>query len=460
MKGNRIFLMVVCSILALALNAGGKQEPAPSTDKAVASGKTEVIRIWSNDAHNRDEYTETIKKFHETIGKDKGIKIEYTVYGGDYYNSLDVAIAAGEEPHMFKSMKTGQYAQTGKIVPISELPGGNKLIEETKKYHFEDIGMFGGVVYAIPIRVTTQNMIYNKELFARLGIEVPVSWNDLREAAKKITRAGGGKIFGFGIPMKYTNYKYYHVAWPAAPSVGTQFFNHKTGKFDFQSLEPFFNLMLQLKADGSLFPGFETLDYDTLRAQFAEGNIGMYFGASFDVGVLYDQFPAKFDWGVAPIPVMDPNRRYKQIGTPGAFYVVSSRVKKEKLEEKVMEVYKLFVSIEHLALTYERGKDIPIRGEEVTKHAGEPKRKQWPMFTDLKNVYVRLAYPESKITVEGDNYTDMFSKILTGMADPKKALADLDKRYNTALQKSIDGGKVNIKLYIDPNYDENVKYIK
>jgi hypothetical protein len=46
------------------------------------------------------------------------------------------------------------------------------------------------------------------------------------------------------------------------------------------------------------------------------------------------------------------------------------------------------------------------------------------------------------------------------MADPKKALIDLDKRYNTALQKAIDDKKLDIKLYIDPNYDENVKYIK
>ncbi len=459
-REKTLFTAVLSIIIVLLLSSCSKKESVEKSEQGKEGGKVDVIRMWSNDAHNRDEYTETINKFHEKEGKKKGIKIEYTVYGGDYYNSLDVAIAAGEEPHLFKSMKTGQYAQTGKIVPIKELPGGPQLIEETKKYHFEDIGMFGGEVYAIPIRVTTQNMIYNKELFEKLNISVPVSWKELREAAKKITSSGDGKIYGFGIPMKYTNYKYYHVAWPAAPSAGTQFFNHKTGIFDFQSLEPFFNLMLQLKADGSLFPGFETLDYDTLRAQFAEGNIGMYFGASFDVGVLYDQFPAKFDWGVAPIPVMDPNKRYKQIGTPGAFYVVSSRVKKEKLEEKVMDVYKLFVSVEHLALTYERGKDIPIRGEEVTKLAGEPMRKQWPMFTDLKNVYIRLAYPESKIVVEGDNYADVFSKILTGMADPKKALIDLDKRYNTALQKAIDDKKLDIKLYIDPNYDENVKYIK
>lgn len=186
----------------------------------------------------------------------------------------------------------------------------------------------------------------------------------------------------------------------------------------------------------------------------------MYFGASFDVGVLYDQFPAKFEWGVAPIPVMDANNRYKQIGTPGAFYVVSSRTLKEKTEEKVMEVYKMFVSPETLALTYEKGKDIPIRGQEIIKLAGTPERPQWSAFTDLTNVYVRLAYPESKITIEGDNYDVVFSKILTGVAKPAEALKELDDRYNSFLQKAIDSGALDINLYLDPNYDENVKYVK
>ena len=70
------------------------------------SVKTDVIHVWSNDAHNRDEYTDVINKFNENTGKEKGIKIEYKVYGGDYYNSLDIAISANEEPHLFKSMKT------------------------------------------------------------------------------------------------------------------------------------------------------------------------------------------------------------------------------------------------------------------------------------------------------------------------------------------------------------------
>ena len=447
-----LYLVVVLLAVSMSLYSAGEQE--------TESGDTTVVRVWANDAHNKPEYTSTIQEFMDNEGKELGIKIDHQVYGGDYYNSLDIAIAAGEEPHVFKSRKSGQYAEMGKIIPLKDLPGGQKLIDETAGLHMEDVGMFNGEVYAIPIRVTTQNLIYNKELFNELNLKVPESWADMREAAKKITEAGKGRVYGFALPLKYANYKYYFVGFPAAPSIGHQFFNHKTGRFDFMSLSPYFDFIQQMIDDGSMFPGIENLDFDTMRAQFAAGNIGMLIGNSFDVGVLYDQFPAQMEWGVAPIPVMDPNNRYKQVGNPGAFYVISSKVKEEGIEDEVMEVYKKLVSIEHLAKTYENGKDIPIRGEEVTSHAAEPSREQFKAFADLTNVYIKPAYPESKIRVEGESYSDVFSKIITGRVDTEKALADLDERYNKAIDEAIDNGRLDISQYIDPNYDEKVKYVR
>lgn len=443
-------VLVLVIIMTLPIFAQAEKEEAK---------KEVVIKVWSNDAHNKPEYDATVKKFNETIGKEKGIRIEYKVYGGDYYSAIDVAIAAGEEPHIFKSRKSGQYAETNKIVPIKDLPGGDVLIEETKGFHHEDIGMFGGEIYAIPIRVTTQNLIYNKEMFAELGLDVPVTYDEFRETAKIITEKGGSNVYGYGIPLRYENYKLYHIAFPAAPSVGHQIFHHGTGRWDFMSLKPFFELMLGLVEDGSMFPGMEGLDFDTLRAHFSAGNIGMLVGNSFDVGVLYDQFPAQFDWGVAPLPVKDPNNRYKQIGNPGAFYVISSKVVEEGIEEEAMEVYKTFLSVEHLASTYENAKDIPIRGEAVTKFAGQPERPQWAAFADLTNFYVKPAYPESKMRIEGESYGDVFSKILTKRVGIVEGLSDLDKRYNAALDAAVASGKLDVSMYIDPDYDENVKWV-
>lgn len=450
MKKIISLVLVLVIIMALPIFAQAEKEEAK---------KEVVINVWANDAHNKPEYDATVKKFNETIGKEKGIRIEHKVYGGDYYSAIDVAIAAGEEPHIFKSRKSGQYAETNKIVPIKDLPGGDVLIEETKGFHREDVGVFGGEIYAIPIRVTTQNLIYNKEMFAELGLDVPESYKEFRETAKILTEKGGSNVYGYGIPLRYENYKLYHIAFPAAPSVGHQMFNHKTGRWDFMSLKPFFELMLGLVEDGSMFPGMEGLDFDTLRAHFSAGNIGMLIGHSFDVGVLYDQFPAKFDWGVAPIPVEDPNNRYKQIGNPGAFYVISSKVIEEGVEEEVMEVYKALLSVEHLASTYENAKDIPIRGAAVTKFAGEPERPQWAAFADLTNFYMKPAYPESKMRVEGESYYDVFSKILTKRIGIVDGLSDLDRRYNAALDTAIASGELDVSKYMDPDYDENVKWV-
>ncbi|UKI35906.1 MAG: hypothetical protein L6V93_17925 [Clostridiales bacterium] len=56
--------------------------------------------------------------------------------------------------------------------------------------------------------------------------------------------------------------------------------------------------IMQIKSDGSYYPGAEGIDNDPARARFAEGNIGMKIGYSWDVGVLNDQFPCKNATGV------------------------------------------------------------------------------------------------------------------------------------------------------------------
>ena len=78
---------------------GTKKE---QTQAEAGSGDVTKITMWSNDQHDQAVYEERIKAFNETIGKEKGISVEYTVYGSDYYTTLDVAVTAGEGPDIFK----------------------------------------------------------------------------------------------------------------------------------------------------------------------------------------------------------------------------------------------------------------------------------------------------------------------------------------------------------------------
>ena len=72
-----------------------------------------------------------------------------------------------------------------------------------------------------------------------------------------------------------TAYHYFYVTLANGASVGDEYFNHTTGRYDFASLSGFLKHVRTFIDDGSMFPGYESMNGDTARAQFSAGNIGM-----------------------------------------------------------------------------------------------------------------------------------------------------------------------------------------
>lgn len=478
MKKKRILSLIIgISMLANTLSAcntsstGEASEQTPSSNSGQNSSsessmqqsesdKVDTITVWSNDAHNKKEYEAKIHDFNETIGKEKGIIIEYTVYGGDYYNTLDVAIQADEAPHIFKCNKIGQYASSGDILALEDLPTGPELVAKYESNNAENYGEFGGKTYSVPFRVVTFGLAYNMDMFEEMGLTPPETWDEMRDVAAKITQNGNGQIYGYAFPMAYTSYRYQYVIHPSAASCGIEFFDHKTGKYNFSSLEPFFNHLLDIINDGSMFPGYMTMDDDTKRAQFSAGNVGMICIGSSDVGVFQDQFPCDFEWGIIPYPVQNANERYKYPVSPSMFYVINSKTERDGLQEKAMEVYNMFLSNDMLVTTYENEKDNPVLGEEITSQSQKTDiSSQWKAFCDMSLYCIRYPYPENDVVVEGDAYNAIFDQILCQTINAHDALAELDTRYNAALEEAIANG-LNIEDYIDPDYDQRMAWEK
>ena len=115
----------------------------------------QVIRMWSNDQHDQSVIKEKIEAFNATIGKENGIAVEYTVYGSDYYSTLDVAVTSKEGPDIFKCNKIGNYAEAGYILPWEKIPALSTLVERFSSYNAPGYGEFFGQTYSVPIRVTT-----------------------------------------------------------------------------------------------------------------------------------------------------------------------------------------------------------------------------------------------------------------------------------------------------------------
>ncbi len=399
--------------------------------------KVEKIRVWSDNAHEKELRLQQIEEFNNTIGKEKGIEIEYTVYGSNYQDAIKVAAQAGEAPELFRP--TGafllDFVNAGYLVPITDLPGGEEVVAPYKDQLVNNLNVFNGKAYTLPYNLTSYKFIVNDDLFAKAGIkEYPKTWDEVREYAKIITEAGEGVEYGWVLALQSNWTISTYITRPNGVNTGHTGFNHETMQFDYSAFAPVIESIYGMVKDKSVFPGSEGLDADAARAQFAEGRVGMIVGASFDTGVYNEQFPAKCNWSVIPMPAFtSEGSPYKEFADATSLLGVGAAAMKHP--EKTLEVLKFFYDDANMAQMYEQSLYIPYRQEAIDLAASEPTQKGFKEFADLPQKALMLPTPDTAVTPEGDAYRDTIIKILTGVYgdDVKGALADLDKRYNTAL---------------------------
>lgn len=165
----------------------------------------------------------------------------------------------------------------------------------------DDVNRFDGKVYSLANTGLTMRLVYNKDLFAKAGIEnPPKSLQEMVEDAKKITEVGKAEgIYGFALNFKNPKQAFDRSVREILSLSGYQGlgFDLKTGQFDFEPYSQVIDYFKQMHKDGSILPGAEALDIDPLRAQFAAGKIGMYLSFSTEPGVYMDQFPTEINWG-------------------------------------------------------------------------------------------------------------------------------------------------------------------
>lgn len=455
-------LVLAAGVMTGCGNSSEGRDGAKETKEGQATEskeKVETINVWTNDASSKAVMTQMVDDYNNTTGKEKGINIDYKVYGSDYEQMVDLAVSSSQQPDLFKTM--GQtldgYVKKNEVLALDDMPGGAEYLKkyEGKLKPLQNI--YGGKVYAVPYSVNTIALVYNKDMFKAAGIvdengeaKPPVTWDELVEDAKILTNPEK-KEYGIAIPLKWEAYFDWEFRFPFFSAVGDDIFSNKQGKFDYASFAPAMEQLLKIKEDASYFPGAEGLDNDTARAQFSEGHIGMKMAAVWDVGVFNEQFPAKIDWGVAPIPKMSEDSKNLQFALATTNYAIGKTASEKDLE-KVMEVYEWFHGDEVLAKLYSESKVIPYDFAIAEASETKPEQKGWEEFSALQQQSKIMAMGPA-IKLEGKDYRQVFNQIWAGELSTEEGLKDLDKRYNDALEKGIEDGSINIDDYVDPEFD-------
>jgi len=462
-----IAVLSICALLVLLLSAcssnksGGDassasvspaaaspDKPAESASKAPSGEKVKLV-FWTFDRHDANFIQELVDNYNAT--NTDNIQVEMKSMAENYAQSVDIAFASDQSPDILRPNQDTMipFMKKNYLAPLDAY-----LTDEMKEKFgptFQDqVNRFDGKIFSLPNFGYTLRLVYNQELFDKAGIqEPPKSLDELVADAKKITEVGKANgQYGFALNFKSPKSALDRSAREILQLSGYDGFgfDERTGKFDFEPYKAVIEAFKQMKDDGSMLPGVESLDIDPLRAQFAEGKIGMYLSYSAELGVYSSQFPAKIKWAAAIAPTITGEiKGAAGFANSGQWFGISSQ---SKHKDEAWKFLSYMYSDETLTTYHEKGLGLSAVPA-ISAKAKAPELGGVEGF--LMSKYDALWPLAPTVTVEGLNYGDAFLKYVLAGGNLDQIADDLTKRYNAALDKAVASGDETVTP--DPSFD-------
>lgn len=451
-------LTVLLAVMMLLSGCGGRTGSDASGIKTAS--------IWLQTASSKQFWESKIADFNNTLGKELGVKLELDVkIDSSYSQELDIAIQSGQLPEFFMWGDIDKLVEAGDVVALNTLPGLPEFYEKYADMMVEKSHKLGENVYCIPWGMTTRGLVYNKEMFVAAGLvdengeaKPPKTLTELREYAKILTNPSKNQ-YGIVFPLKWASWVDSDIVSLSTSIAGMPEYNPEKGVFDYSVCKPMLETVMGIKEDGSYYPGAEGLDNDPARARFSEGNIGMKIAYSFDVGVFNTQFPAKIDWGVAPLPALTEDNPYRQTSYSNTSVRVASRALETLGAENVSKIFQWLYSDETVVEMYKQGLEIPCDWNLVKDVAADNMPTGWKEFCEMADISV-IAPTVMPVSSDGAKSVQevIVNEVWTGEKSIDEGLAEMSQIKNDGMKKYQElYPEQDYSIYYDASWSEKVR---
>lgn len=209
---------------------------------------------------------------------------------------------------------------------VEDLPHYGDLQQPLKDVFTDD-----GKVYGLPTANYSMGLLYNRELFAKAGLDPatpPSTWDEVAAAADKISDLGDD-ITGFAEYSKSNQGGWHFTAWQYSLGgrIATRDGDGWRADFDNATGREVVTRLHDMRWNDDSMGDKQLLELADVQQKMGAGQLGMYLAAADNVQTLVNQFHGSYsDYGLAPMP----GGKATLLGGEG--YMFNPRATPEKIE--------------------------------------------------------------------------------------------------------------------------------
>ena len=189
-----------CGSSASPTSAPASGAPAATSAPAATTGGGEVsLRFLFPEysAKTVELMTEVVNDFNAANAGKITVQLETSPWD-KMHDKLAVSMGSGQAPCVFgyATRWISEFAALDQLAPLDDLLKGE--FKDGFITKLLDAGILNGKTFGIPVAASARLLFYNKDLFAKAGLQAPTNWDELLNAG--IKTANPPNNYGLGVP--------------------------------------------------------------------------------------------------------------------------------------------------------------------------------------------------------------------------------------------------------------------
>lgn len=327
------FLSIFVLVMIVPLIIGCSKRTSAKSSKSI------IIWHWMTD---RDQtFQELAKRYEEQTGME--VKFELYAPSDVYTQKVRAAAQTNNLPDIYGIL--GESQDISIFVSAGYVPDMTPYLDEndakwrntffyesleTNEFKKNNRSNIEPGIYGIPIDVTNIQLLYNKDIFKKAGLDPenpPQTWEELLEAGAKIREAGFAPfVAGFGEIWLINSL----TSCFAINLMGYEKFEN-TIKGDVPYNDPdwikIFSLFEEMSNKNFFISGIVSMVNKQGERYFAQEDAAITYNGSWSVNVYKGMNP-KLDYGTMLPPKINPENPVMIQGGAGSSFFINSRSKK------------------------------------------------------------------------------------------------------------------------------------